>query len=82
MISQETDKKNNKTNIWIFSMILLAVILWIVAGIAAFVMSLVCFGKSGTRSQHLIGFLLAVFFGPFYWIYYAVVKDYCRKSSF
>lgn len=56
------------------------ILLWIIAGIAAFVMSLVCFGSSGSTIQHLIGLLLAIFTGPFYWIYYAVAKSYCRRS--
>jgi len=56
------------------------VLLWIVFGIAAFVMSIICFGYSGTSAQHVIGLLLAIFFGPFYWIYFLVVKSYCGKG--
>jgi Mn2+/Fe2+ NRAMP family transporter len=52
--------------------------LWIAAGIVAFIVSLICFGKSGKRIDKVIGLLLAVLFGPFYWIYYMVVKKYCR----
>ena len=56
-------------------------LLWVVFGIAAFIMSLMCFGYSGTTVQHIIGLLLAIFFGPFYWIYFLVVKSYCGKKS-
>jgi hypothetical protein len=56
-------------------------ILWVAVGLAAFVMSLICFGRSGTTAQHVIGILLAIFFGPFYWIYYFAVSNYCRKNS-
>ena len=58
-------------------MIFIFIVLWIVAGIAAFIMSIMCFGYSGTTVQHVVGFLLALFFGPFYWIYYFYVKSYC-----
>jgi hypothetical protein len=60
--------------------IIIFVVLWIGLGIAAFIMSLVCFGYSGTTAQHIIGVILAVLFGPFYWIYYAVSKTYCGKN--
>lgn len=58
--------------------VVLFVLLWILAGIAAFIWSLVCFGKSGTMVQKVIGLLLSMFLGPFYWIYFYVSKDYCR----
>jgi hypothetical protein len=53
-------------------------IIWVALGVAAFIMSLVCFGYSGTTAQQVIGLILAILFGPFYWIYYLVVKNYCR----
>lgn len=55
------------------------VILWVFVGLAAFIMSLVCFGRSGSTAQHIIGLLLSIFFGPFYWIYYFAVSSYCKK---
>lgn len=58
-------------------MIFIFIVLWLVAGIAAFIMSIMCFGYSGSTMQHIIGFVLALFFGPFYWIYYFYVKSYC-----
>jgi hypothetical protein len=54
---------------------------WMLAGLAAFVMSIVCFGRSGSMGQHIAGLLLAAFFGPFYWIFYGVSPDYCNKIS-
>lgn len=55
------------------------VILWVFVGLAAFIMSLVCFGRSGSTVQHIIGLLLSIFFGPFYWIYYFAASSYCKK---
>ena len=57
------------------------VFLWFFVGIAAFIMSLLCFGKSGSTPQHVVGFLLALFFGPFYWIYYFASASYCRGKK-
>ena len=53
-------------------------VLWVVSGLVAFVYSLICIGRSGSTGQHVIGVLLAFFFGPFYWIYYGVSKTYCK----
>jgi uncharacterized membrane-anchored protein len=79
MIMQETDKKNtNNGGLWLVGLIIVLTLIWIVAGIAAFIMSLVCFGKSGTTAQKIVGLVLSCFIGPFYWIYYGVLKDYCR----
>ncbi len=58
---------------------LLFVIAWVVGGIAAIIMSLVCFGFSGTSTEKILGLLLAFFLGPLYFIFYAVNKNYCRN---
>jgi hypothetical protein len=54
------------------------VFLWVVLGIVAFFLSIICFGKSGTLGYQIVGFLLALFFGPLYFIYYLSVDKYCR----
>lgn len=60
--------------------VIIIALLWVILGIGAFVMSLVCFGRSGSLGLHIVGLLLAIFFGPFYWIYFLVVKSYCGKG--
>lgn len=54
------------------------VLLWGLIGLIAFIMSLICFGRSGTLIEKIIGLLLAIFFGPFYFIFYMFNKSYCR----
>jgi hypothetical protein len=54
---------------------------WALAGAIAFIMSIVCFGYSGTTSEHVIGLLLAIFFGPFYWLFYYFAPNYCKTVS-
>jgi len=53
-------------------------IIWALLGIIAFIYSLVCFGKSGTSLDKIVGLLLAIFFGPLYFIYLIFNKSYCR----
>ena len=60
--------------------IIIVVLSWVILGFAAFIMSIVCFGRSGTIGQHITGILLSIFFGPFYWIYFFSVKSYCTKN--
>ena len=55
-------------------------LLWITVGFCAFIASLVCFGRSGTIVEKIVGLLLAIFFGPFYFIFYAFNDTYCRDS--
>lgn len=52
---------------------------WVVLGIAAFIVSLMCFGRSGSDTHKILGILLAILFGPFYWVYFISNKKYCRK---
>lgn len=55
---------------------------WILAGLIAFFMSIYCFAFSGTITHKIIGFLIAFFLGPFYWIYYGIVgSQYCNNNS-
>lgn len=61
------------------SVMLLFVITWMLAGIAALIMSIVCFGFSGTMPEKVIGLVLAFFLGPLYFIFYAVNKNYCQN---
>jgi len=53
--------------------------LWVLFGIAGFVMSFVCFGYSGTLLEKLFGIILAVFLGPIYWVYYYASSSYCKS---
>jgi len=55
------------------------VIFWTMAGLIAFGMSLVCFGYKGSMAEKVLGLLLALFFGPFYWIYYMASGSYCKN---
>ena len=70
-------EKDNKSSLKIVISIIIAI--WVILGITGFIMSIVCFGRSGTTTQHVVGLLLSIFFGPIYWIFYLVVPDYCKR---
>jgi hypothetical protein len=71
------EEQENKINV-VFSVgFLIFILLWILIGFAAFITSLVCFGRKGTMIEKIIGLLLAIFFGPFYFIFFFCAGDYC-----
>jgi hypothetical protein len=81
-ISNETtngiaDKTLSVSAIIFISLFLIILILWIIAGLAAFIMSFICFGYNNEPGYVYLGILLALFFGPLYWIYYIYNKKYC-----
>lgn len=73
------DTMNRNKTVLIIIMVIMG--LWVLLGIAAFVASLVCFGYSGSIAEKAIGVLLAFFFGPFYWFFFAFNSNYCRKTG-
>ncbi len=75
------DKKNAAAAGLFAGFIGLIVIAWVLAGIIAFIMSIVCFGYSGSTTDHVVGLVLATFFGPFYWLFYYFAPNYCKTVS-
>jgi hypothetical protein len=65
---------------WSVAFIAFFALVWMIAGIVAFIMSLVCFAHNGTAIEKIAGFLLALFFGPFYWVYYSISATYCKTA--
>jgi hypothetical protein len=54
--------------------------IWSLLGVIAFFTSLVCFGfRSSSVDQKVLGLLVAIILGPFYWLYFYFAKDYCRR---
>ena len=79
MTKHKTSEEESTTSFKSIIVIILLIIIWFILGLVAFIWSLFCFGKSGTSLDHIVGLLLALFFGPFYFIYYGVKKNYCRN---
>ena len=57
---------------------IILVSIWIIIGLAAFITSLFCFARNGTLIDKIVGLALAIFFGPFYFLFYAFKLDYCK----
>ena len=55
--------------------------IWSLIGIIAFILSLVCFGYSGTFGQKILGLVFSLVFGPFYFLYYYFSGSYCKSNS-
>ena len=54
--------------------------IWSLLVVIAFFTSLVCFGfRSSSLDQKVLGLLVAIILGPFYWLYFYFAKDYCRR---
>ena len=77
-ILKKTQKQKKKKYPWI---IILVLGLWVLSGFIAFLYSLTCFGTSSTNTEKIIGVLLALCFGPFYFIYLYFNTSYCRKRN-
>ena len=58
--------------------VVIFMLLWALIGIIAFIFSLVCFVRSGTIVEKALGLVLAVLFGPLYFLFYIFNTGYCR----
>lgn len=57
-------------------------VIWIISAIIGFYMSILCFSYNGTPGSKVAGFLLAIFAGPFFWLYYIFRSTYCTKDYY
>jgi hypothetical protein len=57
----------------------LVVLVWVLFGIAGFVMSLWCIGFTGNFGEKFIGIVIAIILGPWYWLYFYSVPSYCAR---
>jgi hypothetical protein len=72
---QKKQQTNENTTIQIFGLFMFV---WIVLGLTAFVWSIFCFGKTGTMFQKVLGFVMAMFFGPMFFVLYKFSPTYCK----
>ena len=54
-------------------------LLWFLTGLFGWLMSIYCFNYNKTKIQNVVGILIATFLGPFYWLYYIYMQNYCGK---
>jgi hypothetical protein len=56
--------------------LVLLYLIWLIAASTGFVMSIICLSYDGTIGSKIAGFLLSIFLGPFYWLYYIYSINY------
>lgn len=79
MVSNQSQDTHQNTKMSGKIIVTVLIGFWAILGITGFIMSIICFGRSGSSLKHIIGLLLAIFFGPIYWIFYFFVPDYCKR---
>lgn len=52
--------------------------LWIAAGLAGLVYSILCAGRPGKLSDQIMGLVIATLYGPLFWVFVVANKNYCR----
>jgi hypothetical protein len=63
--------------IWISIFILI----WIISGFVAFLASFVCLFYNSSIGDKMAGLVLALFAGPFYWLFYIYNSNYCKSYA-
>jgi hypothetical protein len=67
------------TSSFYFIWIALLVLIWIISGFAAFIASFVCLFYNSSIGDKIAGLVMALFAGPFYWLFYIYNMNYCNK---
>jgi hypothetical protein len=67
------------TSSFYFIWIALLVLIWIISGFAAFIASFVWLFYNSSIGDKIAGLVMALFAGPFYWLFYIYNMNYCNK---
>jgi len=63
----------------IIMFIVILIWIWVISGLLAFIVSLVCFGFNGSIADKFLGLLIVLAVGPFYWLYFIYNNNYCTR---
>lgn len=74
---QPPTQQQQQNRVYAFSLFVF-IFIWVMIGFIAFITSIVCFTKSGTTLDKALGLLLALFFGPLYFLFFAFNDNYCK----
>ena len=78
----EIEIDNSSTPFFIYSIWLgLLVLIWIISGFVAFLASFVCLFYNSSIGDKMAGLVLALFAGPFYWLFYIYNSNYCKSYA-
>ena len=62
-------------------LILIVLVIFIIVAIYCVIKSLMCFGKSGSTAEKILGLIIAFFMGPFYLLYLNFNEGYCNAEE-
>jgi len=81
MVEEDT-KTNVNVDISMFLIFLFIILLiWWLAGLIGFLMSIACCFYNGSTAEKFIGILMAWVLGPFYWLYFIYNSSYCTRFN-
>ncbi len=78
--TKEPDKTKDSTAAF-SAFFLLFLGIFVIVSIYCLVKSFMCFGKSGTTAEKIMGVLIAFFTGPFYLLYLNFNTGYCNDED-
>ena len=61
--------------------IFIFLLIWWIAGVIGFLMSIVCSFYNGSTTDKFLGILLAWILGPIYWLYFIYNSSYCTRFN-
>jgi hypothetical protein len=62
--------------------IALLILIWIISGFAAFIAAFVCIFYNSSIGDKIAGLVMALFAGPFYWLFYIYNMNYCNRYTY
>lgn len=62
--------------------ILIIIILWCVIGLLAFISSIICMFYNSSVGDKIAGLIIALFLGPFYFLFYIYNINYCNRTTY
>lgn len=64
-----------------FYWICLLILIWITSGFIAFFASFICLFYNSSAGDKIAGLVMALFAGPFYWLFYIYNSNYCNSYA-
>jgi hypothetical protein len=76
---EDTSDYSISSNIYIFFYSLI-VLIWVISGLFGFIVSIICLFYESSPGEKILGLVLGIFTGPFYWLYYILNVNYCNNK--
>ena len=77
---KEVNNSVSGTSLILIILFFIITLIWIIAGIGAFIAGIVCLFYRASIQDKIIGLIFGIIAGPFYWIYYIYNINYCNSN--